>query len=228
MPSRLWVATLALAGLAFVVLLAIGVTSGVTDAADRIVAEAIRDDSLADLLAPLRVVTELGSTAAVTIVAGLTFLTGVLIGPWLHGAAGAALIGVASLGVEAMKSAVARERPDVLDPLVVERGFSYPSGHSTLSMVAYGILAILITRSRLPYGVRAAAVIVLALVVLAVGVSRPWLGVHYPTDVLAGWITGAVIVLLYASLTRGVSREPAAAAVDADPATPRSDRPASG
>lgn len=228
MLPRLWVAIFALAGLAFVGLLAAAVTTGVTDAADRTIIEAIRDESLADVLAPLRVITELGSTVAVTIVAGLTVVVGVLIGPWLHGVAGAISIGIASLGVDLVKTVVARARPTELDPIVVERGFSFPSGHATLSMAAYGILAILIVRARLPYRVQAGGVIVLGLVILAVGMSRAWLGVHYPTDVLAGWTTGAVFVLLFASLTRGVSREPAAAAADGDPATPRSDRPVPG
>jgi undecaprenyl-diphosphatase len=87
---------------------------------------------------------------------------------------------------------------------------------------------VLIWRSRLPDSAKLAFIGLVAVIVLAVGVSRVWLGVHHPTDVLAGWIVGAVIVLLYADLTRGVSREPAAAAVDVDRAAPRSDPPATG
>jgi undecaprenyl-diphosphatase len=127
-----------------------------------------------------------------------------------------------------VKAGVGRTRPDALEPIIVEHGFSFPSGHATLSMVAYGVLAVLISRSRLPQGVRTAAIVGLALLVVGIGVSRIWLGVHYPTDVLAGWTAGSVIVLLYASLTREVSREPAEAAADADPAARRSDRPAAG
>ena len=116
-------------------------------------------------------------------------------------------------------------RPDLLDPIVEERGFSFPSGHSALGMVAWGILGVLVMRSRLPTAVRRAIVIVLAVLIVLIGLSRIWLGVHYPTDVLAGWTVGAVIVLIYARVTRRVSPEPAAVAVDADPAAPRSDPP---
>lgn len=227
MPTLNRAHVMAIIGLVVVALLALAVANDLTDAIDRAAFEAIRTPSLAGLLAPLRVVTELGSTWAVTVVAGLTMVVGLLIGPWLHGAAGAITIGLASLGVEAVKGSVARDRPEVLDPIVVERGFSFPSGHATLSMVAYGILAVLITRSRLPRHVRTAGVVLIAVLLVGIGVSRVWLGVHFPTDVLAGWTTGAVIVLLFATFTRPASREPAVVAVDADPAEPRSDPPGS-
>ena len=52
-----------------------------------------------------------------------------------------------------MKSYIARARPDLLEPIVDERGFSFPSGHAALGMVAWGILGVLVMRSRLPLGV---------------------------------------------------------------------------
>ena len=223
--SPLWLVAI---GTAIVVLLAVGVSANLTDGFDRAVIQAVRADALATVLSPLRWITELGSTGAVTAVAVLTFLVGVLVGPWRHGLIGAITIGLASAGNEALKAFIARARPDLLDPLVVERGFSFPSGHSLLSMVAYGVLAVLISRSRLPAGVRGGIEVALGIIIILVGLSRIWLGVHYPTDVLAGWTAGAVIVLVYARLTRSVSPEPAAAAVDADPAAPRSDPPATG
>ena len=215
-------------GVLIVVLLAIAVSTSISDPFDRAVMGIVRSEALRDPLAPLRWITELGSTAAVTIVAILTFVFGVLIGPWRHGLAGAVTIGLASVGNQLLKATVARARPDLLEPIVVEHGFSFPSGHSALGMVAYGVLAVLVMRSRLPLAARRAAVAALAILVLLIGLSRVWLGVHYPTDVLAGWTAGAVIVLIYARLTRSVSPEPAAAAVDADPAARRSDRPGPG
>jgi undecaprenyl-diphosphatase len=219
---------LALGGVAIVVLLAFAVTSGVSDEFDRSLIQAIREPGLREVLAPLRVVTELGSTGAVSALAILTVLVGVMIGPWLHGVIGAVAIGLASLANSALKLAVARIRPEVLEPIVEERGFSFPSGHSALGMVAWGILAVLVSRSRLPAGLRRGLVVAMALLVFLIGLSRVWLGVHYPTDVLAGWTAGAVIVLLFARLTTRVSPEPAAVAVDADPGPPRSDPPAAG
>ena len=228
MPSRAAVPILALGGVGIVVLLAIAVTSGISDPFDRSIIEAVRAEGLRDVLSPLRAITELGSTGAVTAVAILTLLVGVLIGPWLHGVLGAVAISLASLGNEALKAVIARARPDLLDPIVAERGFSFPSGHSALGMAAWGILGVLVMRSRLPLGVRRGIVAVLVVLIVLIGLSRIWLGVHYPTDVLAGWTAGAVIVLVYARLTRRVSPEPAAAAVDAGPERPRSGRPAPG
>lgn len=215
-------------GIGFVVLLAVAVANGITDPVDHPIIRAVRSERLHDVLTPLRLVTELGSTWAVALMAGVVLLVGLAIGPWRHGVIGAITILLASTANSLFKIGIARERPDLLDPLVVEHGFSFPSGHSTLGMVSYGVLAVLVSRSRLPRGARVGAVAALGVLVFLIGLSRVWLGVHYPTDVLAGWTTGAVIVLLYATVTRSVSREPSAAAVDAGPEAQRSDRPAPG
>jgi undecaprenyl-diphosphatase len=199
-----------------------------TDGFDRAVIESVRAADRAHILGFLGPTTELGGTIAVTVVAVLTLLVGVAAGPWRHGAIGAAVIGAAALAVEIIKSTVARERPDLLEPILVEHGFSFPSGHASLSMVAYGILAVLVSRSFLPRGTRLAVYGVVTALVFLIGLSRVWLGVHYPSDVIAGWVAGATVVLVYASFTRRVSREPAEAAVAADRAAPRSDRSAAG
>lgn len=199
-----------------------------TDGFDAAVIQAVRAADHGEVLGFLRPTTELGSTIAVTVVAVLTLLVGVAAGPWRHGAIGAGVIGLAALAVEIIKSTVARERPDILEPILVEHGFSFPSGHASLSMVAYGILAVLVSRSLLPRGTQQAVFGVVVALVFLIGLSRVWLGVHYPSDVIAGWVAGATVVLVYASFTRRVSREPAEAAVGADPAAPRSDRSAAG
>lgn len=204
------------------------VLTDATDAFDRALIEGVRDPTVSNVLAFLGPTTELGSTGAVTLLAVLTLLLGVAIGPWRHGALGAATIGLAALGVELVKAVVARDRPDLLEPIIVERGFSFPSGHATLSMVAYGVLAVLVSRSVLARGVQLTVFVAVAVLVFLVGLSRVWLGAHYPTDVIAGWAAGGVVVLLFASLTRAVSREPAAAVADAGPGARRSDPPAGG
>jgi len=199
-----------------------------TDGFDLAIIQAVRAADQTHLLGFLDPITELGSTVAVTAVAALTLLVGVAAGPWRHGVIGAGVIGLAALAVEIIKTTVARERPEVLEPILVERGFSFPSGHASLSMVAYGILAVLVSRSYLSRGTRLAVFGAVVALVFLIGLSRVWLGVHSPSDVIAGWVAGATVVLVYASLTRRVSREPAAAAVAADPAAPRSDRSAAG
>ena len=217
-----------LGGILTVIGVALLVVTDAADPFDRALIEAVRGRDVSTMLAFLGPMTDLGSTGAVIVVALLAFAAGAAIGPWRHGLIGAMTIGLAALGVELVKATVARDRPSILEPIIVEHGFSFPSGHATLSMVAYGVLGVLLGRSRLPPAARTVLVFALGVLVVLVGASRVWLGVHFPTDVIAGWIAGGVVVLLYASFTRSVSREPAEAAADADPAAPRSDPPAAG
>jgi undecaprenyl-diphosphatase len=110
------------------------------------------------------------------------------------------LIG-AALFTELVKDVVARPRP-TMDPLVTAQGYSFPSGHSLNSTVTYGLLALVAWRTRLRLAVRRAAAVVGVVVPVLVGLSRIALGVHWPTDVLAGWLAGVAFVALAATLIR--------------------------
>ena len=217
---------LAAGGVLLVIGLAVLVSADLTDAFDASVIGLVRAPELTGLLSPLRWITELGSTTAVTAVAILTAALGLLLGTWRGGLAGAIAIALASLGNTAFKVGVARARPDLLEPVIVEHGFSFPSGHSMLGMTAYGVMAVVVSRSALPRAVRRAILVALGVLVGLIGLSRIWLGVHYPTDVLAGWSAGAVVVLVYAAVTRPESPAPAEAPAVEGPAAPRSDPPA--
>lgn len=104
------------------------------------------------------------------------------------GVIGAALI---NLG---LKLLFVRERPDVLLRLIEENSYSFPSGHAMASS-ALALSIILITwRTRWRWAVVGLA----ASYGLFVGLSRVYLGVHYPTDILAGWLVSAVWVIVVA------------------------------
>lgn len=90
---------------------------------------------------------------------------------------------------EYLKYLFQRARPNIA-PLVEVTGYSFPSGHAMVGLAFYGLLAYLawnnITRRPLRYLLSLS----LTLLVLVIGISRIYLGVHYPSDVLAGYIAG--------------------------------------
>ena len=81
-----------------------------------------------------------------------------------------------------LKQIFSAPRPDLLPHLDIVHSYSFPSGHAAGNMMFFGALAML--AGRWPAYAAAGAVIAL------IGVSRVWLGVHWPSDVLAGWIEG--------------------------------------
>lgn len=108
---------------------------------------------------------------------------------------------IAAVFTEVVKELVARPRPTA-NPLVSAPGYSFPSGHTLNSTVTYGILVLVAWRSRLPLAVRRAVLILAVILPLLIGLSRIALGVHWPTDVLAGWLAGVAFVALAATLVR--------------------------
>ncbi|WP_445491096.1 phosphatase PAP2 family protein [Niallia sp. 03133] len=88
-----------------------------------------------------------------------------------------------------------RERPDIL-PLVVEQSYSFPSGHSMGAILFYGSLAFIIIHLIKSAGIKLITVILMAIFILSIGISRIYLGVHYPTDVLGGYSIGIAFLYL--------------------------------
>ena len=107
------------------------------------------------------------------------------------------VLAIAGNGVlnQSLKQFIGRARP--LDPegLVLAQGLSFPSGHSSGAVVTYGMLAYLALRLMPKVWHLPALLLALALT-LAVGASRVWLGVHFPSDVLAGFASGSAWLAL--------------------------------
>lgn len=95
-----------------------------------------------------------------------------------------------------LKQTIARPRPDIVPHLSHVYTSSFPSGHSMLSAVVFLTLGSLLTTTTSKYRIKTYFLSVAILLTIVVGISRIYLGVHYPTDVLAGWMAGLVWALL--------------------------------
>ena len=132
------------------------------------------------------------------VIVGIALLGAVVSAAWrkVRGAAWTLPIAVIGAGViiQGIKLFVQRPRPQAVphsfQPLIHETGYSFPSGHSLIAMVVYGLLGYFVLHLFRNHAARLAVRIVTVLVVFSIGVSRVYVGVHYPTDVLAGWTAG--------------------------------------
>jgi undecaprenyl-diphosphatase len=114
--------------------------------------------------------------------------------------AAALLVLVAVLGGLAINSLLkiqfARPRPDLFVPAAKVFTASFPSGHAAYSAITYMTLAALLARTTGCLRLRIYFVAVAVTLTFMIGVSRVYLGVHYPTDILAGWCVGSAWALL--------------------------------
>ena len=151
--------------------------------------------------------TAISALAATSVVMPLTALAAaVLVG--LRRWQAALTVVVAVLGtqavVQAIKLLVERPRPELNESATAAHGFSFPSAHSATAMALYATLALIVGTS-LRGRARAAVWASGAALIGAVGLSRVMLAAHYPVDVLAGWLTGAAVVLASVLLVRRLS-----------------------
>jgi undecaprenyl-diphosphatase len=124
-------------------------------------------------------------------------------------------MGAVSSGValnRLLKFSFARPRPDLVVPAVRVFTASFPSGHATMSAITYLTLGALLARTHSEIPVRIYFMTLAGMLTVLVGLSRIYLGVHYPTDVLAGWCIGTAWAMgcwvLMTWLQRGGQVEP--------------------
>ncbi|MYW18520.1 phosphatase PAP2 family protein [Streptomyces sp. SID2955] len=101
---------------------------------------------------------------------------------------------VATVLQQAMKAAVDRPRPVWPNPVDSAHYAAFPSGHALTATVVCGLLLWLLHRRRTGRALWRTAVTAAVVSVAGVGVTRVWLGVHWPSDVLGGWLLGALLV----------------------------------
>ena len=150
--------------------------------------------------------TALGSVTVLTLVT--IMVVGYLVATRRRTAAvfvSVAVIGDALLS-SALKSLFFRARPDVVPHLVHVSSASFPSGHAMNSAVVYLTLATLLARTEPNERVRVYLLVVAISLALLVGVSRVYLGVHWPSDVIAGWSVGAIWAVLCSLVGKSLLR----------------------
>lgn len=104
-------------------------------------------------------------------------------------------VGGGGLLTTLLKNLYERGRPSI-NPDIDAIGFSFPSGHSMGSLIFYGFIIYFIFRSRKSELLKGLAISFMAVLVLFIGISRIYLGAHFPSDVLAGYTAGAIWLLL--------------------------------
>ncbi len=129
------------------------------------------------------------------------------------------LVTATSSGIAAsllLKQLFSRPRPDVVPHLSHVYTSSFPSGHSMMSAVVYLTLAAIVSATITQWSLKVYVFVVAFTIVVLIGVSRVYMGVHYPTDVLAGWVAGIVWALLSWNVTKVLSRRGAIGESDED------------
>lgn len=141
-------------------------------------------------------ITSLGSAAVITlftlIISGYLLLRKQYFRLWL---VLAATIGGALL-MAGLKEFIGRTRPEVVTHLLEENSLSFPSGHSMMSAVIFLTQAVLLSKIETNRKVKIYILSVALLLTFLIGISRIYIGVHYPTDVLEGWVAGISWALL--------------------------------
>ena len=197
------IALMVIGGTGYAILeLASEIGEGETHAFDSTILLAFRNPAdLADPIGPwwleqmMKDITSLGSTAVLTLIT-LVALGYLLIERKYHAAAFllAAMIGGTALST-LLKLGFDRPRPDLVAHGAQVYSASFPSGHALMSAVAYLTLGALLARVQARHRIKLYFLAVAVLLTMLIGISRVYLGVHWPTDVLAGWCIGAAWAL---------------------------------
>ena len=140
------------------------------------------------------------AVADITALGGYVVLTLLVVGVAVYllaaGKRGTALLVVGAVGSgtllsEGLKLGFARPRPDLVAHLAEVQSASFPSGHAMVSAIAYLTLGVILARAHQRRRTKILVMTYAITLTLLIGLSRIYLGVHWPTDVLAGWALGA-------------------------------------
>ncbi|WP_371377605.1 phosphatase PAP2 family protein [Sporomusa aerivorans] len=151
-------------------------------------------------------ISQVGSGVSYSVLVGAAFLILGRYRRWLElGSLTICIAGGAVLNF-LLKHLFQRARPELFR-VVQETGYSFPSGHAMASMCFYGMVAFLIMRIIPSWRGRLTVMTLAVLLIVAIGISRIYLGVHYPSDVVAGYAAGSTWLALCVSLLMWQERQ---------------------
>lgn len=164
---------------------------------DEPIIDFVQSAEASGLTSIMKLFTNIGSTTSVTLLAILTL--GVLL--WKKYRAQAVLFTIVLVGTgilnQVLKLIFKRERPD-FNRLIDIGGYSFPSGHTMMAFSLYTVLAYIVWRNLKTTGSRIAIAIVAIFMIVMIAVSRIYLGVHFPSDIVGGILASSV--WLFASI----------------------------
>lgn len=206
------------------------VMDGGTGALDREILLALRNPAdLSDPIGPhwlqeiMRDFTALGGVGVLALITGAVvgffFMTGKRRSAWMV----AASIGGGVVVNNLLKWSFDRARPDVVPHIATVFSQSFPSGHAMLSAIVYLTLGVLLARAQTGWRIKLYILSIATGLTVLIGISRLYIGVHWPSDVLAGWAAGAAWALVCAMVMTWLQREkkvePASGPADFPPAS---------
>jgi undecaprenyl-diphosphatase len=157
----------------------------------------IRDDVLTVIA---EFITRAGDTVTIAVICIVLVVLPTRVRFGIPAAAAATCAGLAHY---VLSNLIERSRPDEAMWLIQETGYSFPSGHSNAGFVYYLFLMILLRRFFIlnkSYGAANLVSVALPLLVAVIGFSRLYLGLHYPTDIIGGWLLGAILLIILVTL----------------------------
>lgn len=169
---------------------------------DTVVTQAIHGPTSPWLTNVALAATWLGSPTVLIVVALLTTLVAFLLRRWQAGVGAILSVTGAALLTLVLKLGFHRERPTVSWAILKEADFSFPSGHAAISLAVYGMVGFLLWHTLRHGWLRMVMLTLVVALIGLIGLSRIYLGVHYPSDIVAGYLTGSVWLITSIAVAR--------------------------
>lgn len=157
-----------------------------------------------DMTNIIKIITNIGGTIIITVVTILSLF--IFRNKKINICIILNLLGIFILNNVLIKNIIARGRPSGIN-IIEENGYSFPSGHTAISTVVYGYLIYLIYNYVSNKKLKYVLISILSIIILVVGLTRIYLGVHYTSDVLGGYLLGISYLLIFTYVTRNYIKE---------------------